>query len=87
MRVFATPLSIFAAGAPQDDAAYLSALKDFSVPEFRPLDGVKIATTEAEAKEQGNGTIGGSHVLEDVDAQCERILKELPRPEDLKGFR
>ncbi|CAM9515783.1 unnamed protein product [Ascophyllum nodosum] len=71
----------------KDDAAYLSALKDFSVPEFRPLDGVKIATTEAEAKEQGNGTIGGSHVLEDVDAQCERILKELPRPEDLKGFR
>ena len=25
------------------------------LPEFKPVDGVKIATTEAEAKEQGGG--------------------------------
>ena len=70
----------------QDDGVYLSALKDFFVPKFKPLDGVKIATTEAEAKDQGNGAIGGG-VLDDVDSQCDRLFKELPQPEEMMGFR
>lgn len=70
----------------QDDGVYFSALKDFFVPKFKPLDGVKIATTEAEAKDQGNGAIGGG-ALDDLDSQCDRLLKELPQPEDMMGFR
>lgn len=58
------------------------------VPEFKPVDGVKIATTEAEAKEQGEGGGGrGGGQLEDVDAQCERMLGQLPKREDMTGFR
>jgi len=34
-------------------------LSKIEVPEFKPVDGVKIATTEAEAKEQGSGGGGG----------------------------
>lgn len=62
---------------------YTTAVGKMEVPEFKPVDGVKIATTEAEAKEQGSG--GGQ--LEDVDAQCERMLGELPKREDMRDFR
>lgn len=65
---------------------YATALGKMEVPEFKPVDGVKIATTEAEAKEQGSGGGGGGQ-LEDVDAQCERMLGELPKREEMKGFR
>lgn len=64
---------------------YTTALGEIDVPEFKPVDGVKIATTEAEAKEQGSS--GGGGQLEDVDAQCERMLGELPKREDMKDFR
>lgn len=69
----------------QDESVYVAAVEKMSVPEFRPVDGVKIATTEAEAKEQGTG--GGGGQLEDVDAQCERMLNALPKPADMKDFR
>ncbi|CAN0476325.1 unnamed protein product, partial [Hapterophycus canaliculatus] len=69
-----------------DDAVYLAALGKMDVPEFKPVDGVKIATTEAEAKEQG-AQGGGGGQLEDVDAQCERMLGELPKAENMTGFR
>ncbi|CAM9877805.1 unnamed protein product [Pylaiella littoralis] len=68
---------------PTDESVYTTALGKMEVPEFKPVDGVKIATTEAEAKEQGSG--GGQ--LEDVDAQCERMLGELPKREDMRDFR
>ncbi|CAM9738448.1 unnamed protein product, partial [Ectocarpus sp. 8 AP-2014] len=72
---------------PTDDAVYASTLSEMEVPVFKPVDGVKIATTEAEAKEQGTGGGGGGAQLEDVDAQCERMLGELPKPADMKDFR
>ena len=50
------------------------------------MDGVKIATTEAEAKEQGDGGGGGGQLV-DVDSQCERMLAELPKPADMIDFR
>lgn len=62
---------------------YFRVLEKMAVPEFKPVDGVKIATTEAEAKEQGGG---GGGQLEDVDAQCERMLKGLPKPAEMAGF-
>lgn len=65
---------------------YMEVLGKMDVPEFRPRDGVKIATTDAEAKEQGaSGAAGGD--LMDVDAQCDQILKSLPKPMELSGFR
>lgn len=57
------------------------------VPEFKPVDGVKIATTEAEAKEQGGDGGGGGGQLVDVDSQCEHMLAELPKPADMMDFR
>lgn len=69
------------------DSVYTTALDKIEVPEFKPVDGVKIATTEAEAKEQGSTVGGGGGQLEDVDAQCERMLGELPKREDMKDFR
>eukprot|EP00752_Nemacystus_decipiens_P009961 g8884.t1 len=72
---------------PTDDSVYMTALDKIDVPEFKPVDGVKIATTEAEAKEQGSTGGGGGGQLEDVDAQCERMLGELPKREDMKDFR
>lgn len=66
---------------------YATALGKIEVPDFKPVDGVKIATTEAEAKEQGSTGGGGGGQLEDVDAQCERMLGELPKREDMKDFR
>lgn len=66
---------------------FLAALGNMHVPEFRPLDGVKIATTEAEANEQGGTSSVGGGQLEDVDTQCERMLGGLPKPSEMKDFR
>lgn len=65
---------------------YTGVLSKMDVPAFKPLDGVKIATTEAEAKEQ-NGAGGGGGQLVDVDAQCEQLLETLPKPADMHEFR
>lgn len=73
----------------QDESVYRDVIGKMEVPEFKPLDGIKIATTEAEAKEQngGEGSGGGGGQLEDVDAQCERLLSKLPKPSDMADFR
>lgn len=62
------------------DSAVLATLANFTVPKFAPKEGVKIATTEAEAKEQGSSMM-------DADSQCESILSRLPRPSSMAGFR
>lgn len=72
---------------PQDDAIFQEVIDDMSIPAFRPVDGVKIATTEAEAKEQNGNVAGSGSQLVDVDAQCDRLLSELPRPASMPGYR
>ncbi|CAM9535991.1 unnamed protein product [Discosporangium mesarthrocarpum] len=67
----------------QDPAEHVAVLENMKVQDFVPVDGVKIATTEAEVKEQG---VSSTSLL-DVDAKCEEILKRLPKPSSLGGFR
>lgn len=69
----------------QDDAVYTDVLNKMDVPVFKPLDGVKIATTEAEAKEENNA--GGGGQLVDVDSQCALLLEQLPKPAEMANFR
>lgn len=64
----------------------MNALSKMDVPVFKPVDGVKIATTEAEAKEENAGG-GGVGQLVDVDAQCALLLGQLPKPADMADFR
>lgn len=71
----------------KDESYYTEVLAKMSVPEFKPLDGVKIATTETEAKEQSGDGAGAAGQLVDVDAQCENILQKLPKPAELANFR
>ncbi|OWZ23711.1 hypothetical protein PHMEG_0001347 [Phytophthora megakarya] len=66
-----------------DRDAFAQVLTGIHVPEFSPRKGVKIAASDAELKEGGGAAPG----LEDSDAQCEFILKELPKPASLAGYR
>lgn len=50
------------------------------VPDFSPVDGVKIAVTEQESKTESSGGI-------DVDAQFDNMLKSLPSPSSIQGFK
>ncbi len=58
------------------------------VPPFKPVEGLKIATTEEEAKEsQENGARTAPSSMFDVDEQCDAILASLPQPKTMAGFR
>ncbi|CAM9454499.1 unnamed protein product, partial [Phaeothamnion confervicola] len=84
----------------QEAVVFLQVLPNVMVPDFTPADGVRIPTTEAEAKEQsgggaasgdgapsiGNGGNGGG-VMMDVDEQCKQIVGALPTPASMAGFR
>ncbi|ETP47163.1 hypothetical protein F442_06799 [Phytophthora nicotianae P10297] len=62
--------------------AFAQVLSGIHVPEFSPKKGVKIAASDAELKEGG-----AAPPLQDGDAQCDLILKELPKPATLAGYR
>lgn len=65
----------------EDDSFFLSSLSKISVPDFTPSDGVKIATTDEEAKTQGNTTKTSSFATPDeLDAECDAIVAALPAP-------
>ena len=74
------------AGLSRDPAVLKPILAGVTVPDFVPKRGLKIASTEAEAKEQGGAAAAAGGGL-DVDAQCDKILSELPPPGELAGFR
>ncbi|KAF1776352.1 Ubiquitin-activating enzyme E1, Cys active site [Phytophthora cactorum] len=65
-----------------DRDAFAQVLSGIHVPEFSPKKGVKIAASDAELKEGGTVPL-----LEDADAQCNFILKELPKPATPAGYR
>lgn len=72
-----------------EDFRVLNALKSVHIEPFVPAQGVKIPTTEAEAKEDGandDGPAGGGFMV-DVDQQCCDIIQSLPSPATLAGFR
>ncbi|KAI9922351.1 hypothetical protein PsorP6_002713 [Peronosclerospora sorghi] len=63
-------------------AAFEQILAGIQVPEFTPKSGVKIAASDAELKDDNATTR-----LESIDDQCDSILKELPKPSTLSGYR
>jgi len=66
-----------------EDAAIREALDATMVPDFSPSSEVKIATTEAEAKEQKDIPTKSFSTSEEIDAECQRMLGELPAPVEL----
>ena len=66
-----------------DEAWFIECLKNVIVPDFTPQDGVKIASSEAEAKEENSANSGGEMVESEIDA----ILEGLPKPGELAGFK
>ncbi|CAM9449721.1 unnamed protein product [Chrysoparadoxa australica] len=69
-----------------DNATFVATLADVMVAEFAPVDGVKIAVTEAEAKEQGS-TGSQSFSGADAEVQCRQLVERLPAPASMAGFR
>lgn len=65
-----------------DRAAIAQTVSAIHVPAFVPRDGVKIAASDAEIKDEG-----AAARADNPDAQCEYILKELPSPSAVAGFR
>ncbi|GLD93074.1 hypothetical protein PINS_up001666 [Pythium insidiosum] len=74
-----TRAAVYGLKGHHDRAAFVEAVKSISVPAFVPRDGVKIASSDAEAKEDTPSF--------DTDEQCERIKEQLPSPSSLNGFR
>eukprot|EP01035_Chromulina_nebulosa_P022544 gene22544-29193_t len=56
---------------------YLQIVSHISIPPFKPQDGIKIALTDEEAKNNSNNT---STFGVDVDEQCNSIIRSLPSP-------
>ena len=53
-------------------------LENIHISPFRPLEGVTIAATEEEAKNEAKSSSGSGYAANDIDAQCEHLLRELP---------
>jgi len=62
-----------------DKAVFEGVLKNVLVPDFTPSDGVKIAQTDEEAKQQQETASSA----EDEEAE---LLQSLPKPSELAGF-
>ena len=66
-----------------DEAWFVECLKNVIVPDFTPQGGVKIASSEAEAKEENNSQSNGDMGESEIDD----ILEALPKPGELAGFK
>jgi len=66
-----------------DEGYFVEVLQNVIVPDFAPKEGVKIAVSEAEAKESDNASPSSAVVEEDLD----QILASLPKPGALAGFK
>jgi ubiquitin-activating enzyme E1 len=65
-----------------DRESFIKALAAIHVPAFVPREGVKIAASDAEMKEDSNAPR-----LDNPDAQAEHILSVLPSATSLAGYR
>ena len=63
-----------------DEEYFMNVLKDIIVPDFAPKEGVKIAANDAEAEKQSRG-------FDDEDEEADDIIKNLPKPSELAGFK
>jgi len=65
-----------------DEEYLLQVLQNVIVPDFTPKDGVKIASTDAEAKESENAQAAAP-----AEMNADQILESLPKPGELAGFK
>lgn len=66
-----------------DEEYFAEVLQNVIVPDFTPQEGVKIASTDAEAKEENKQPTGG----DSEELEAKQILESLPRPGELAGFK
>ncbi|KAL7995721.1 putative ubiquitin/SUMO-activating enzyme E1, ubiquitin-activating enzyme E1 [Plasmopara halstedii] len=64
-----------------DRDAFVRTLDGIFLPEFIPRKGVKIAASDAELRE------GSASQHDNMDSQCDYMLKNLPKPDSLAGYR
>mmetsp|Transcript_13958 Transcript_13958/g.17541 ORF Transcript_13958/g.17541 Transcript_13958/m.17541 type:complete len:1022 (+) Transcript_13958:91-3156(+) len=67
----------------EDQAYFKSILPNVMVPEFTPKSGLKISTDEKEDEQKSQAPVS----VADLDAKSEEIIKSLPSPSELAGFR
>eukprot|EP00559_Dactyliosolen_fragilissimus_P003029 CAMPEP_0184864792 /NCGR_PEP_ID=MMETSP0580-20130426/16092_1 /TAXON_ID=1118495 /ORGANISM="Dactyliosolen fragilissimus" /LENGTH=1052 /DNA_ID=CAMNT_0027363711 /DNA_START=158 /DNA_END=3316 /DNA_ORIENTATION=- len=75
--------SMFGITGRTDEEYFNQVLSDIIVPDFSPKEGVKIAVTESEAKDDG---VAGNGIT-DVDTECMQVLDQMPKPSELVGFK
>ncbi len=68
----------------RDPSVFLSALATTHIPEWQPKSGLKIAANDKEAKEMEEQ---GSSSIVDTDKVAADIIKAIPEPGSLAGFR
>ena len=59
-------------------SALQEAMNNIQIASFKPLEGVTIAATEEEAKNEAKSSSGSGYTGNDIDAQCDHLLRELP---------
>jgi ubiquitin-activating enzyme E1 len=64
-----------------DPSQFVKILSEVKVPVFVPKTGVKVATTDSEAKQMAEA------VEDDIDAHMRSIQSQLPTPASLAGYR
>ena len=67
-----------------DEEYFVEVLQNVIVPDFTPQEGVKIASTDAEAKESENANASAGGMEE---SEVDQILASLPKPGELAGFK
>lgn len=70
-----------------DRSVFLDLLQRVVVPPFQPKEGVKIAVTDNELRNQANQRKFAGSGDNDAAEACDRILRELPTPASLAGYR
>jgi ubiquitin-activating enzyme E1 len=68
----------------QDTAYMLSVASQVAVERFQPQEGVKIAATEEELKEEKKRQESKLESASDLDRLCNSILQSLPTPQELQ---
>eukprot|EP00557_Chaetoceros_sp_GSL56_P003823 CAMPEP_0176498632 /NCGR_PEP_ID=MMETSP0200_2-20121128/12437_1 /TAXON_ID=947934 /ORGANISM="Chaetoceros sp., Strain GSL56" /LENGTH=1064 /DNA_ID=CAMNT_0017896877 /DNA_START=63 /DNA_END=3257 /DNA_ORIENTATION=+ len=63
-----------------DEEYFVNVLKNVMVPDFTPKEGVKIAANDAETENDPNP-------VDNADNEADEILKNLPKPSELAGFK
>merc|ERR1719263_1970699 len=77
--------AMFGISGQTDEAYFRKVLKNVMVPDYVPAEGVKIASSDAEAKEQEEKRKAGGDV-DGEGAEFDKILASLPKASEMSGF-